>query len=51
VHEADSGLTFAEIDIPTLLGLVFGDADLVFMISALHMIKTGGNQMIFEKLL
>ncbi len=50
LHKADLGLSFAEIDFPLLL-LILCNTNAVFVIAALHVIKTGGNKMIFEKLL
>lgn len=51
LHEADLCFSFAEIDLPLLFFLIAGNADAVFVIAALQFIKTGGNQMIFEKFL
>ena len=51
VHETDLGLTFAEVDFPFVLSPVLCDTDAVPVMAALSIIKTGGNQMIFEKLL
>ena len=49
-HKADLGLSLPEIDLPFLL-FILCNANAVFVVAALHFIKTGGNQMIFEKLL
>ena len=49
LHQADPALSFAEIDGPAVF--FAGDADFILVIATLHMIQTGGNQMLFEKLL